>query len=58
MKLPGALFTTTLTACAAPAMAHVGSEALDKHLFEHIVIGLVIAIPAGYGLVQLLKRSQ
>ena len=48
---------TGLAGAAAPAMAHVGPEALDRHFIEHLLIALAIAVPVGYGLLRVMRRG-
>ncbi len=43
--------------CATPAMAHVGPQAMDHHLVEHLLIALAIGLPLVYGVSRLLRRS-
>lgn len=47
------LTITLLALAAAPAMAHVGPEAMDSHFIEHMVLALLVGLPAGYGLLHL-----
>lgn len=55
-KLIGLSFAVTMV-IAAPVMAHVGPDAIDHHLVEHLLIALAIGLPFVYGLSRLLKRS-
>lgn len=48
---------TLISFHATSAMAHVGPEAPDHHLAEHLLIALAIGLPLVYGLLRLLKRS-
>lgn len=57
MKTSSKLLLSALTLAAVPAMAHVGPEAPVQHLMEHLLIALAIAVPAGYGLLRLLRRG-
>jgi hypothetical protein len=57
MKKLSMLFLSALTLSAAPAMAHLGPEALDQHFIEHVLIALAIAVPVGYGVLRFLQRG-
>ena len=57
MKRASNLIATLAIFCAAPAAAHVGPEALERHFAEHLLIALVVGLPVGYALLRLLKRS-
>lgn len=50
MKIFG---TAALTLFALPAVAHVGPEAVDRHFIEHLLIALMVGLPAGYALLRL-----
>jgi len=39
-------------------MAHEGPEQISQHLFEHLVIGLALFIPAGLAMTWMLKRRR
>ncbi|MES9960344.1 MAG: hypothetical protein ABW089_07925 [Sedimenticola sp.] len=51
------LFATTLAFTAVPVLAHVGPEAMDKHFVEHMILALVVGLPAGYALLRLAAGS-
>lgn len=53
-----ALLLITLSLTALPAMAHVGPDAMDQHFIEHLLIALVVGLPAGYALFRLLSPSK
>ena len=57
MKTQLKMILAATALCATPAMAHVGPEAMDHHLVEHLLIALAIGLPLVYGLLRLLKRS-
>ena len=57
MKRSSKLMLTTLTLVAAPALAHVGPEALNHHFMEHLLIALAVAVPVGYGVFHLIRRG-
>ena len=57
MKRSSKLLSTALTLVAAPAVAHVGPEALNHHFMEHLLIALAVAVPVGYGILRLLRRG-
>jgi len=42
---------------ATPVMAHLGPEAVDHHIAEHLLIALAIGLPLLFGLMRLLKHS-
>ena len=46
------LTTTALMLFTCPAFAHVGPEAMDRHLFEHLLLALIIGLPTGYALLR------
>jgi hypothetical protein len=42
---------------AAPVFAHSGPESALSHFTEHLLLALVLGLPAGIGLWRLLRRS-
>ena len=44
--------TAILSLFALPALAHVGPETMGLHFIEHLLIALLVGIPAGYGLLR------
>lgn len=57
MKRSSKLLLPALTLASAPALAHVGPEALNQHFVEHLLIALAVAVPVGYGILYLLRRG-
>ena len=57
MKMLHFLLLPTLAFFTTQAAAHVGPEAIELHLIEHLLIAMAIGLPVGYGLFRLLQRS-
>ena len=57
MKHLHLLLLPILTFFTTQATAHVGPEAIDRHLIEHLLIAFAIGLPIGYGFFRLMKRS-
>lgn len=50
------LILVTLLAGILPAHAHLGTDVVHQHFFEHILIALMIGIPLVVGLVIVTRR--
>lgn len=57
MKRLHPLLLMLLSFFTMQAAAHRGPEAMNQHLFEHLLIAFALSIPIGYGFLRLLKRS-
>ncbi|MES9871492.1 MAG: hypothetical protein ABW146_00170 [Candidatus Sedimenticola sp. 6PFRAG7] len=53
MKILRSLLATVLAFIALPAMAHTGPDAMDAHFIEHMLLALIVGLPAGYALLRL-----
>jgi hypothetical protein len=51
------LIAATLSLVTASAFAHSGPESALSHFAEHLLLALVVGLPAGIGLWRLLRRS-
>lgn len=49
------LFTAIITLFAVPVMAHPGAANMHWHFLEHILLALVVGIPAVYLGTRLIK---
>ena len=50
------LFTTIMTLFAAPVLAHPGSPEMHWHFLEHMLLALMIGVPAVYLGTRLIKN--
>ena len=49
------LIAMIITLGAVPTMAHPGAANLHWHFFEHLMLALVIGVPAVYVIARLIK---
>lgn len=58
MKIIKLFITSALAMITLPALAHVGPAAMEQHFFEHMLIALIIGLPAAYALLRFVTNAR